>query len=109
MRRSPLMRSITLTNANQNYNLYTLLTAVDTSFVLQHRCQALELQSDNSNGGANLYIGDPDHLSATDKGVQLVASQAFTLSMESNLIRLDDIALRSDTASILVNVTVVTR
>lgn len=103
------MRTITLASANFNFNLFTLLLAIDSQ--TSRRAQSIQLQLDQSAGGANLFIGNPDTLSATNYGVALVATQAFSIpSLDSNLILLDDIALRTDTAGgIRVNVAIITR
>lgn len=106
--RSPWMRSLTLASANTNYNLFTLMQARDTG--IQRHVQSCQIQFDISAGAANLYIGDASLLSATDLGVQLVASQAFSIpSLSSNLIVLDDIAVRSDTSGVRVNVVAIAR
>lgn len=107
-RRTPTLRSITLPQANTNYVLLALLQALDPQ--IPRRAQALQLQFDVSAGAANLYIGNPTTLSTSDMGLQLVASQAWSIpSLDSNLILLDDIALRSDTGGVRVNVAIIVR
>lgn len=106
-RRSPTLRSIILTTANTNYVLLALLQVIDPQIL--RRAQSIQLQLDVNAGAANLYIGNPG-MTAIDLGVQLVPSQAFSIpSLDSNLILLDDIVLRSDTDGIRVNVALVTR
>lgn len=106
-RRSPTLRSIILTTANTNYVLLTLLQVLDPQIL--RRAQSIQLQLDVNAGAANLYIGNPG-MTAIDLGVQLVPSQAFSIpSLDSNLILLDDIVLRSDTDGVRVNVALVTR
>lgn len=106
-RRSPTLRTVTLPSANTNYVLLTLLQALDPTTL--RRAQALQLQLDVNAGAANLFIGNPG-MTSTDMGVQLVASQAFSIpSLDSNLILLDDVVLRTDGTGVKVNVAVVVR
>lgn len=53
----PYMDTITLTNANQVYQLFALLSAADSSLV--RPAQALLIQADLNAGSARFYIGDP--------------------------------------------------
>lgn len=107
-RRSPTLRTVTLASANVNFILLTLLQALDSQIL--RRAQSIQLQLDQSAGAANLFIGNPVTLSASDYGVALVATQAWSIpSLESNLILLDDIALRTDTPGVRVNVAIVVR
>lgn len=108
------MRSVTLTNANENYNLATLLAAVAPTLpgVVSGkiRCQMIQIQVDVDAGAARVFVGDPDSLSASDCGAELVATQALTIqSVDSNLIMLSDISVRTDTAGARINVTMVVR
>ena len=106
--RSPFLHSIVLTNANQEYNLLTLLQALDPD--IPKRCQSLELQFDLDAAADRLYIGNPGTVGATDTGVALVASQGWIISsMDANLVFLSDIALKSNGASHKVNVSLITR
>ncbi len=106
--RTPWLRSVTITTANVNENLLTLLQAADSD--IPPHCQMFQIQLDIGAGAARLYIGDTSSLTATDVGVELVAGQAFSIgSVESNLINLADIAVRSDTNSTRINVTIVVR
>lgn len=107
-RRSPLLRSVVLTLANTEYNLLTLLQALDSD--IPNRCQMVQLQFDWNAEGDLLYIGNPGHVGPTDRGVEVGASQAATIqSLDSNLLMLGDIALMSNGAGRSVNVTMVTR
>lgn len=107
-RRVPFMRSVTLTNADTNYNLLTLLRAIDADMPM--RAQMVQLQYDPTAGAGVLRIGNPSVLSATDFGVELVGTQAFSIgSLDSNLILLGDIEMRSTVAAKKVHVVVVTR
>lgn len=102
------MQSVILVNANQLYNLFTLMKAVDSA--MQRHVQAAQIQLDLNAGAANLYIGDALLCSSTNCGVQLVASQAFSIpSLSSNLVVLDDVGVMSDTAGVRINITVIAR
>lgn len=108
---TPWSRTVTLPNASQNYQLQTLVTALDASLNRQGptRCTFLQLQLDKDAGGANLFIGN-QNMTSTDYGTSLVATQAKSWPpMESNLLRLDHIYLRTDTPGVLVHVDMVTR
>jgi len=98
------MKSLQLANAEQNYNLLTLMRALDPR--VPSNVEAIQIQFDVDGGGARLRIGNGD-LSDTNFGVLLFASQAFTLEPGSgaNALPLGDIFLRCDTASLYVSVT----
>jgi hypothetical protein len=105
---SPWCHTVTLTLANANYNLDTLLRAIDPR-VPKH-CQMLQIQANVGLGTDLIYIGDAATLTALDRGVELVETQVQTIqSLESNLIFLADIALRSNGAGHSVNILMVTR
>jgi hypothetical protein len=106
-RRSPTLVTVTIPTANTNVVLLTLLQALDPQIL--RRAQSIQLQLDVNAGAANLFIGNPG-MTATNFGVQLVASQAFSIpSLDSNLILLDDIVLRTDGTNVKVNVALITR
>lgn len=111
-RETPLLKAVTLVNANQNYKLSDLLNALDSDVAhssLTSRCQYLQLQFDVNAGSDVLLIGNVD-LSATNFGIQLVGTQAWPLqSMDSNLIRIDQIYLRSTGPNRVVYVAMLTR
>ena len=109
-RRTPGNRSITLASQNVIYNLYTLLSAVDSSYTLPKKAQAVSIQVKTAT--ANVYIGEPVACAATDCGAWLVANQVWQApgsGGDSNLVRLDDIALLSDTNATQLNISWVTR
>lgn len=109
---NPLLRSLTLTDANTVYNLLTLIRAVTTPDLSAYpnRCAHLRIQADPAGGAAKFYIGNADTLSATDFGVQLVATQVYEIGpVENNLILLDQIGLLCDTAAKTVEVSVLQR
>ena len=103
----PALLSVTLTAANTNYSLLALLRAIDADFPA--KAQMVQIQHDPAAGADLLWIGNED-MSATNHGVELVATQAFPInSLDSNLINLGDIWLRSDGAGKRINVAIVTR
>ena len=107
-RYSPFLRSVTLTTANVSGNLLTLLQALDSE--VPTHVQSVSIQLDVGAGSARLYVGDPDNITTTHVGAELVATQAWsTGSHESNLIHLGDIQLMSDTNSIRCNISFITR
>jgi hypothetical protein len=102
------MHSITLTTSGTKYNLFTLMQAIVPN--LSQFAQSVQIQLDNGAGAANLYIGDPSTVASTDCGVHLVASQAFDkAAFTSDMLQLNDFGLTSDTNSVQVNVTIITR
>jgi hypothetical protein len=103
----PWLRTIPITAANTEYNLHTLLLAVDAT--MPARCQALSLQFNGGNTADSLYVGNPGTVGAADCGVILQGSQAWAISQDSNLLMLSDIALMSNGAEHSVQVCVVTR
>lgn len=95
---NPWMHTVTLTNANQNYQLYALMQAIDPGSPLS--VNFLQLQANPGGSGAKYYIGNADE-SGTDFGVELTAGQSQTFQDQSgnNLVSTASIYLRSDTAS----------
>lgn len=109
---TPTLVTVTLTLANTNYKLADLLAAIDPDIIgtlTKGRCQYLQLQFDINAGADSLYIGNAN-LSPTNCGVILVATQAWPVqSLENNLIRTDQIYLRSNGAGHVVYVAMLTR
>ena len=102
--------TVTLTNANQVYNLWSLLSA--SMPTLPTCAQALMLQVDrNANSSAHIFIGDGKlRTIATSYGADLSAGWTYSIdSQQSNMLSLNELYLRSDTSSILVHVTVIVR
>lgn len=105
---NPYLRGITLTTANTEYNLFTLLVALEST--LPPTAQMIRLQVDPSAGSANVYIGKGGTVSSSDCGVALAAGQVWDLPrVEGNLYVLPNIALKSDTNSTKVFCTVLAR
>jgi hypothetical protein len=99
---NPFLKSVVITLANTNYNLLTLMQALDGA--TYPRVAKLQLQLDPGAGAAKFFIGNDD-LSGTNFGVSLVAGQALNFdSTPQNIIWLGGILLRSDTAGVRVNV-----
>jgi hypothetical protein len=87
------------------YNLYTLLSAVDTT--IPQNAHFVTIASDPNNGGANLYLGDANVTSTLYSNV-LISGDSATYQGVFNSINLKDIYLASDTAACLVNVSTMT-
>lgn len=107
----PWMGTLTLPNANQTYNLLTLLQAKDPTLTTARilRAQFLMIQVDDSLASGTLYIGNAN-VSATEYGVFLASLQSLSFpSMESNLIVLASLNLFSDTTNTTIHVTFLTR
>lgn len=109
MSHSPFMETITLTTGGTTYNLYTLVSAIDST--LPQKCQDLLIQAPNE-GTAVTYIGN-SNVSASHYGVALVAS-ATPMSWSpsdktANLINMADIYFVSATSSVPLHVTIITR
>jgi hypothetical protein len=108
-RYAPLLRSVTLILANTQYNLYSLLSALDVD--TPKKACYVQLQFDPAAGGDLLYIGNSGVADiSANYGASLVATQAWqSPSYDSNLILLSNILLRSNGASHVVGCTIVTR
>jgi len=95
---------VTLTLANTNYNLYTLIAAIMPTFYDQGR--QVMIQSDTANSDAVL-IGD-SNLSATVYGINLAAALAsVNLGSAPLMVRLHDYYARSATAGQILEITVI--
>ena len=112
---TPWMGCVTLTSSGTAYQLSALLAALAATAAAPpllgnaNQAQYLSLQVDIAAGAAKVYVGNK-LVSSTNFGVALVATQAFPIySMSSNLIRLDHIWLTSDTNSVNVGVSFITR
>jgi len=103
----PWMRSVVLTNANENYNLYDLMKALDKG--APERGTKVQLQAPDQPFSGIVYIGN-QQLTATDYGVFLFATQAFSIELgQLNVIYFKMIFLRSTQASTRIGVTAVQR
>jgi hypothetical protein len=109
MSHSPFMSSITLTTGGTTYNLFTLVSAIDST--LPQKCQDLLIQADTS-GSAVTFIGN-SNVSSTVYGVALTAGASpwswSPSDKTSNLINLADINMVSATSSVVLHVTILTR
>lgn len=114
--RTPWLGNVTLTDTNP-HQLSALLA--DVNYVAAEyqpyfgadvpKCQYLVIKNDVINSGKLLYIGN-EGLSLTFFGDRLVAAQELPIySMESNLIRLDEIYVMTDITGLIVNVKLLTR
>jgi hypothetical protein len=94
---NPWMKTVTLLNANQNYNLYTLMQVVDPN--APERVHKLQLQADQVHADASYYrIGNSD-LSDTNYGVVLFSTQAFGIETSvTNSISTKEFYLRCNSA-----------
>ena len=103
------MDTLTLTNANTVYNLYSLLSASEPA--LPKPAQALMLQFDVDAGSARLQVGDLKMLTNTGSyGALLFAGYSFGIdSLGANLIVLPQITVLCDTAGQKIHVMVITR
>ena len=110
---TPWMGTVTITLANTAYQLSTLVFAATnpplTPATGVLRCEFLSIQADVDAGGARFFIGNSD-VSSTNMGYELVATgNPSPMSMTSNLVRLDQIYVMSDTESTKLNITFITR
>ena len=106
---NPLMRTVTLASANQAYNLFTLLQALNTPPPIQYKeCSKLQIQLDKDAGSANLFIGNQELAnSSVDYGVSLFATQAHGIEEAGkNTINIDQYWLLSDTDATKVHIVV---
>ncbi len=111
--RTPWMGSVTLTSSSTAYQLSALLAALSDAvkplFTTTPTVQYLSIQVDPAAGGAKVYVGN-ESVSSTNYGVALFASQAFPIwSMGANLAHLDQIWILSDTGSIALGISFITR
>ena len=111
--RTPWCGTFTLTTAATAYRLSDLLAAATNPPRVPAngpmRAQFLTIQADVNAGGARFYVGNSD-VSSTNKGWELVATQVLPIySMDSNLISLNDIYITSNTNSVKINVSFITR
>lgn len=99
---NPWMKSVVITNADQNYNLLALMQAIDIRAPVN--CHILQLQLDPMAGSAKLRIINKDG-SDTNWGVELVASQAFQVnSSGTNSVPTGSYWLRCSVAGKIVGV-----
>jgi hypothetical protein len=88
-------KTVSLSSANTNYNLYSLMKAAQD---FEPWCSCLQLQVDMGAGAAIVRVGDKD-LSDTNYGFELVAGQAFPIGdLQTNSIPLPNFFLRSTVA-----------
>lgn len=92
---------LTLTLADTNYNLRTLVSAVDAD-ALASVCE-LQIQSDPGNGAAVILVGDSG-LSATRYGKDLRANDSALYRSSKNSIYTGDYYLRCNLAGKKINV-----
>lgn len=96
--------TVTLTSANTNYRLSTLLTAIDAT--LPQSFYEIQLQSDPANAN-RVFVGDVN-LSGSRMGISLSAGNARSYnSFTDGKVDPAMIYLRSDGAGIKVNVELV--
>jgi hypothetical protein len=107
---APWMGSVTLTNADQNYSLLTLLEALgalgddlDPS-TADPRVQFIAIQADPDGGAARFWVGN-SNMTATNHGVLIYPTQVWPIySVGADLIKLKQIYLRCDVAAQRMNV-----
>lgn len=103
---NPRLLTITLADANTSYQLSALLTALDSEIAGPFlRCRRLVLQADVNGGGTRFYVGNSD-LTGTNRGIELVATQAVLYESEADLINLTDIYVRVNAATQIMNVAI---
>jgi hypothetical protein len=93
--------TLTLTNANQNYKLSTLIAAVDATTRKNFREIRLQAQKGNAD---SILIGD-GALSAIDFGEELIAGDSTNHAAQDGLscVSTEDFFMRSATAGQKVN------
>lgn len=96
------IRRLTLTNANTNYQLYSLFTALDGR--VPARCAELQVQAGSGNT-AVVLVGDGS-LSGSVYGKELDTLDSMTIGAGShaNTVALKNVWLRSASAGQTVNV-----
>lgn len=99
---------VTLTDANTNYNLKTLLEAltdwVPTAGVVPMKVREILIMADPSNAAGIVLLGD-DKLSATRYGWSLIAEASVPFRSYGNNIYVGDYYARSATAGMKLGIT----
>lgn len=95
--------SVTLTNADQNYSLLTLLKAVDAEVF---SARELQIQSDAANGAAVIAVGDIN-MSASRRAYKLTTGSSRYYRSIADDLPLAGIFLRSTLAGSVVNIELV--
>jgi hypothetical protein len=95
--------SVTLTNADQNYSLLTLLKAADPDVF---SARELQIQSDAANGAAVISVGDIS-MSAARRAYKLTTGSSRYYRSISDDLPLAGIYLRSTLAGSVVNIELV--
>lgn len=96
------MQTVTLTNANQNYDLATLLVAVNAAERIH--ASTITLQADSANTG-DILIGDAS-MTASSFGVRLTPGETMLLDSggAANRVHLNEYQARSAAAGQKVNI-----
>ncbi len=103
---NPRLITITMPAADTNGQLSTLLADQDVRFADPFlRCRRVSIQADVDGGGTRFFVGNSG-LSGTNRGVELVATQAVLYEAESDLIMLTDIYVRANASGQFMNVAV---
>ena len=76
--------TITLTDADTNYNVLALVRAVDSDFVDQSR--QVSISSDFDNDSENNVLGGDSHLDVTRYGWELAPGDSFTTPRHTTLL-----------------------
>jgi hypothetical protein len=95
MNGNPWMKTVTLPNANQNYNLLTLMQSID--IYAPERVHKLQLQADPVHADASYYRVGNEDLSDTNYGVVLFSTQAFGIEAPTNSLSTKEFYLRCTT------------
>lgn len=103
----PFCATITLTNANTQYNIFTLTSAIEP--LLPPKAQAMILQADINAGNAKFKFGDIRFSTdLTNFGAWLQAGWSLGMdSMGSNVLVLSQMWVACDTAGQLMHVIIV--
>lgn len=104
---NPRLLTLTLTNANTNYQLNALLAAADTELGASpfQSARRIVIQADLDAGATSFKIGNTD-LSATNFGCEFLASQSVLYEDDNDTIVLSEIWLRTDAAGKKINVAI---
>lgn len=96
--------------ANAKSSLYDLMMAFDTATQkAPHHVDAIQIQASPAGGAAKFWIGDAD-ISPTNHGVELVATQAFTIqSLTGNMEFLKDYYLMCSADNMTWNIFAIVR